>query len=49
MPHEYFRKPNCSKEDLSRKYTGIKEGELDELSDFDVCIKSFKLVTKWYE
>lgn len=48
-PPEYFRKPNCIKEDPSRKYTRYEEGSIDELSDYDVCVKSFKVITKWYE
>lgn len=48
-PHEYFKKPTSIKEDPSRKYTGLKDGDIDELSNYDICVKSFKVVQKWYE
>lgn len=50
-PQEYFRKPINDKEDPSRKFSAesLSNGQADDLSDFDVCVKSFKIVRKWYE
>lgn len=49
-PPEYFRKPTSIKEDNSRKYVyNLKEGDVDEMSDVDVCVKTFKVIIKWYE
>jgi len=48
-PAHYFRKPKNRKEDPSREYTKIKDGVIDDMADIDVCVKSFKVVTNWYE
>jgi len=47
-PIKYFKKPLFEKDYFDGNHTH-KKGEIDYYSNYDQCIKSFKIVRKWYE